>query len=213
VQVSSLRHKAPQYRPPQITEEAEEAVEGRTHKPRGTSRSLGPSCDTIFQPLMKEQTSIRSTSSEYQSASTSLADPTIQEEMSKGSHEGSQEALRRNCKRRLNATSTTEASGVRTDRSESMPPPPKRPQLDEPDLHRSIKSRHDRSMSQGTSDPTMSWPSDTLSGIFTASVSPSSSFFQQLRGVAKRSYIADSKEECNSPLKILVYAWTEREWE
>lgn len=213
MQVSSLRHKAPQYRPPQITEEAEEAVEGRTHKPRGTSRSLGPSCDTIFQPLMKEQTSIRSTSSEYQSASTSLADPTIHEEMSKGSHEGSQEALRRNCKRRLNATSTTEASGVRTDRSESMPPPPKRPQLDEPDLHRSIKSRHDRSMSQGTSDPTMSWPSDTLSGIFTASVSPSSSFFQQLRGVAKRSYIADSKEECNSPLKILVYAWTEREWE
>ena len=173
-QLSSLRQKAPQYHPPQITEEAEEAVEGQDHRTRRTSRSLGPSCETVFQPLMEEQTSIRSTNSEYQSASTSVADPTRREEISKGLHEGSQKAHQRNCKRRPSATSTVEASGVSTDRSESMPPPPKRPQLDDSDLNQSRGSRRDRSMSQGTIEPTTSWPSDTLSGIFTASVSPSS---------------------------------------
>jgi len=174
-QVPSLRHKAPQYRPPHITE-AEEAMEGQTHKPRGTSRALSPSSDTTFQPLMEEQTSFRSTTSESQSASTSVADPAIPEEMSKGLHEGSQKDLRGNRKRRSSATSTIEASDVRTERSESMPPPPKRSQFDDPDHHRSIKSRHDRSMSQDTFEPTMSWPNDTLSGLFTAAVS-SSSFF------------------------------------
>lgn len=178
VQSSFLRHKPPQYRPPHIGEEAEEAVDGRSHRPRGTSRSLGPSSNTIFQPFMEEQTSIRFTASEHQSASTSVADPTIHEEISKGLHEGSQKAHQRDRKRRSSATSTIEASDVRTDRSESMPPPPKRPQLDEPDLHQSLHARHDRSMSQGTFKPTASWPSNTLSGMFTASVSLSSIFFQ-----------------------------------
>lgn len=58
VQVSALRHKASQSRPPQITEEAATAVDGRTHRSRGTSRSLGSSREIFFQPLMEEHTSI-----------------------------------------------------------------------------------------------------------------------------------------------------------